>query len=204
MAPVMVAVRRAARLPLLGLIATVVLWPATGQPAAAAAFSLSDGEQQAAIRAGQRSLADAAFGAEWTQRDESGQALTVMTPFHRLALAARNAAFRGSTLSPKDVTSALKGSERGLELWVTLRGDRPDFARLYVPALLGTRTADVKPRFVQNERTALRDEDGRYTARCQYVFPAEAVNGSGRVTLVVRDGEEREKAKFTVDLAAMR
>jgi len=199
----MVAVRRAARLPLIGLMATVVLWPATGQPAAAAAFSLSDGERQEAIRAGQRSLADGAFGAEWTQRDEGGQTLTVMTPFHRLALAARNAAFRGSALTPKDVTSALKGTERALELWVTLRGDRPDFARQYVPALLGTRT-DVKPRFVQNERTALRDEDGRYTARCQYVFPADAVNGSGRVTLVVRDGGEREKAKFTVDLAAMR
>jgi hypothetical protein len=203
MASVMVAVRRAARLPLLGLMATVVLWPAIGQPAAAAGFSLDERERQEAIRAGQRSVADETFGAEWTQRDESGQTVTVMTPFHRLALAARNAAFRGSTLSAREVSSTLKGTERALELWVTLRGDRPDFARQYVPALRGPR-ADVKPRFVQNERTALRDDDGRYTARCQYVFPADAVNGSGRVTLVVRDGEEREKAKFTVDLASMR
>ena len=47
-------------------------------------------------------------------------------------------------------------------------------------------------------------EDGKYAARCIYVFPADGLDPRGRVTLVVRDAEEREVAKFTVDLAAMR
>jgi len=57
---------------------------------------------------------------------------------------------------------------------------------------------------VQNERTALRDGDGRYSAQCVYAFLADTIDPKSRVTLVVRDAEEKEVAKFTVDLAAMR
>jgi uncharacterized protein (DUF2252 family) len=37
-----------------------------------------------------------------------------------------------------------------------------------------------------------------------YAFPAEGIDPKGRVVLVVRDADEKEVAKFTVDLAAMR
>jgi hypothetical protein len=97
-----------------------------------------------------------------------------MTPFHRLALAARNAAFKNDTLKPKDIDTVLKESTNKLMLWVTLRGDRIDFARFYVPLLLDGKT-EIKPSFVQNERTALRAEGGGYAARCLYVFPVDGL-----------------------------
>lgn len=181
----------------------IALWPATGQPAAAASFALSERERLDAIRTGQRSVVREEFGAEWRARDDAGQALTVVTPYHRVALAARNAAFKKEVLRPRDIESVLKESEGKLAFWVTLRGGRPDFARFFAPVLLDG-ASEIKASFVQNERTALRDDDGRYAARCLYVFPAEGLDPRGRVTLVVRDPDDREMAKFTVDLSAMR
>jgi hypothetical protein len=86
---------------------------------------------------------------------------------------------------------------------VTLRGAKTDFARFYRPTLVAGKN-ELKARFVQNERTALREDDGRYAAQCVYVFSAEGLAPKDRVVLVVRDADEREVAKFTVDLAAMR
>ena len=54
------------------------------------------------------------------------------------------------------------------------------------------------------ERTALREEDGTYTARCMYVFPAAEIDTKGKVVLVVKDQEAKPVARFTVDLATMR
>jgi hypothetical protein len=70
--------------------------------------------------------------------------------------------------------------------------------------MLVARQQEIKASFAQNERTALRDNDGQFTARCLYVFPAEGVDPKATVTLLVRDVEEKVVAKFTVDLAAMR
>jgi len=181
----------------------IAVWPAPGQPAVAASFALAEPDRLDAMRAGQRSITAEGFGTEWRARDAAGQTLTVMTPYHRLALAARNAAFKKEALKPKDVEALLKESQNRLTLWVTLRGGRPDFARFLEPVLVGG-AAETKASFVQNERTALREEDGRYAARCLYVFPAEGIDPRGRVTLLVRDPDNREMAKFTVDLSAMR
>lgn len=183
--------------------AALALWLATGPPAAAASFTLSEAERQEALRFGRRSVASEEFGGEWKVRDGAGQSGTVMTPFHRLALAARNAAFKKETLRPRDINSVLKESSGKLTFWVTLRGARADFARFYVPVLLDGRS-EIRASFVQNERTALREEDGRYAARCLYVFPAERLSGKGRLTLVVRDPDDKERARFMVDLSAMR
>lgn len=184
-------------------LGAVVFWPGTGQSAAAASFVLSDRDQQDAILAGKRSVVSDDFGDEWRSRNPSGETATVMTPFHRLALAARNAAFKNEPLRPKDIDTVLKESTNKLTVWVTLRGDKPDFARFYAPTLLDGRT-EIKPSFVQNERTALRAEDGSYAARCVYVFPAEELKGRGRYSLVVRNSDEKDVSTFTVDLSAMR
>lgn len=184
-------------------LGAVVFWPGTGQSAAAASFVLSDRDQQDAILTGKRSVVSDDFGDEWRSRNPSGESVTVMTPFHRLALAARNAAFKNEPLRPKDIDTVLKESTNKLTVWVTLRGGKPDFARFYVPALLDGRT-EIKPSFVQNERTALRGEDGSYAARCVYVFPAEELKGRGRYSLVVRNSDEKDVSTFTVDLSAMR
>jgi hypothetical protein len=37
-----------------------------------------------------------------------------------------------------------------------------------------------------------------------YVFPVEGVDPRGTVTLLVRDADEKQVAKFTVDLSMMR
>jgi|SRR5882724_1720602 hypothetical protein len=181
----------------------IILWPTIGQPAAAASFTPGERERQDAIALGRRSVVSEEFGAEWRARNASGETLIVMTPFHRLALAARNAAFKGEALKPKDIDNAVKETGGKLTVWVTLKGGTPDFARFYAPLLLDGKT-EIKPSFVQNERTALRAEDGAYAARCLYVFPAAGLSGTGRFTLVVRNPDEKEVSTFTVDLSAMR
>lgn len=164
---------------------------------------LTDRDREQAIRAGKKSIVADEFGGEWRVKDGAGQTAVVLTPFHRLALAARNSAFQSKELKPRDVQTVLKGAEGRLAFWVTLRGGKPDFARFYTPEVLAGSQA-VKASFVQNERTALREEDGRYAAQCLYAFPAESIDPKGRVVLVVKDADEKEVAKFTVDLAAMR
>ena len=177
---------------------------AIGQPVGAVSFSLTPAERDDAIRAGRRSVVSSDFGAEWrVAGDSPGQSLVVMTPFHRLALAARNAAFKGEELRPRDIDSLVRDQEGKLVLWATMRGTRPDFARFYAP-LLNRGQQEIKPSFTQNERTALREEDGSYTARCMYVFPAAEVDAKGKVVLVVKDQEAKPVARFTVDLAGMR
>jgi hypothetical protein len=153
-------------------------------PADAALFTLMPRDRDEAVRVGRRSVTAEDWGGEWRVDAGAGQLVTVMTPFHRLALAARNSAFQDKDLK-------------------TLRGARVDFARFYTPALVA-RQQEIKASFTQNERTALRGEDGQYTARCLYVFPAEGLDPRSTVTLLVRDGEEKVVARFTVDLSSMR
>ncbi len=172
-------------------------------PLDAALFTLSPRDRDEAISIGRRSVVAEGWGGEWRVEGASGQLVTVMTPFHRLALAARNSAFKNQELSPRDVEKVLKDQEGKLVLWTTLRGGRADFARFYAPALVA-RQAEIKASFTQNERTALRGDDGQFTARSLYVFSAEGVDPKGTVTLLVRDADEKVVAKFTIDLAVMR
>jgi len=174
------------------------------RPLAAASLALSPGERGEAIQAGRKSVISDEFGGEWRVKGSApGQSVTVVTPFHRLALAARNSAFRNEEMRPRDVDAALKEQGGGLALWVTLKGSGAEFARLYVPALTsGDRP--IKASFVQNERTARREEDGSYTAQCLYVFPAEGLKANDKITLVVKDVEEKPVATFTFDLSTMR
>jgi hypothetical protein len=172
-------------------------------PLSAASFQLTPKEVQEAIQVGQRSVSIEEFGVEWQLANAAGATVTVMTPFYRLAQEARNAAFKEQTLKPREVTRALRESRGRLSFWATFQGSREDFARWYRPVLLA-RGQEVKASFVQNERTALRQEDGRYLARCLYSFPTDGLNPRERITLVIRNQDGREIAKFTVDLAAMR
>ncbi len=172
-------------------------------PLDALLLTLSPRDRDEAVRAGRRSIADENWGGEWRVDAGAGQLVTVMTPFHRLALAARNSAFQDRELKPRDVETALKDQEGKLVFWATLRGPRVDFARHYAPVLV-SRQQEIKASFAQNERTALKGDDGQYTARCMYVFPGTDVDPKGTVTLLVRDIEERQVAKFTVDLSSMR
>jgi hypothetical protein len=180
-----------------------VLWPGASAPAAVT-FALTERDQQEAIAVGRQSIYGAGFGAEWQVINAAGDALAVMTPFHRLALAARNAAFRSEAMRPRDVETLVRISTGKLEFWATLHGSAPDFARHYAPTLVPAGQPAIRPSFVQNERTALAEGGGRYAARCLYVFPTEGLSPTGRLTLVVRTPSEAEIATFTMDLATMR
>jgi hypothetical protein len=182
------------------LVAALALWPAA---AAAVSLTLTDGQRQEALRTGERSVTEEALDGEWSVKNGAGERAVLMSPFHRLAVAARHATFSGKPLKPTDPDKILKENRDRLVFWVDLRGTSEDFARYYVPRLMvGDR--EIKASFVQNERTAARQPDGGYLARCVYGFPTRDVKGGERVGLIVGDGSGRDVSQFTFDLARMR
>lgn len=172
-------------------------------PLSAASFSLTPEEAKDAIRLGQRSVVSEEFGTEWRVVNSNDESVMVVTPFHRLALAARKAAFKDVPLRQRDIEEVLKAQEGKLSFWASLHGSRADFARWYQPVLLWGKE-EIKPSFVQNERTALRLAVGRYLARCLYSFRVEGLGSNGRVTLLVRGPDGEAVARFAVDLSTMR
>lgn len=175
-----------------------------GAPLSAASFSLTPRETEEAIRFGQRSVVSEDFDREWKIANASGESLTVVTPFFRLVQASRNATFKSETLKPQEIDSLLREHQGKLFFWASLRGRQADFSRWYRAVLLVPGKEEIKPSFVQNERTPLRQEDGRFLSRSVYVFPTDGLAPKGRVTLVVRDKDEHEVAKFPIDLSAVR
>ncbi|HUG38197.1 MAG TPA: hypothetical protein VML54_14665 [Candidatus Limnocylindrales bacterium] len=169
--------------------------------AAGASFSLTEAEQAAAIAFGAESVDSEDLGREWKVTGNQGE-VTVMTPFHRLALAARQAAYKKTTLRPREIQGLVRDGRERVVLWVSLQGPRVDFARHFAPTLsVGGNV--VLPSLVQNEHTALAQPDGRFLARCVYSFPTRGVPPTAPVVLVVRGGQA-EVARFTLDLASMR
>jgi hypothetical protein len=169
---------------------------------AAASFTLTDADKRSAMQVGERSTTSEDFGREWRVSNDAGD-VTVLTPFHRLALAARHAAFKNEPLKPAEVERVVKKDANRLVVWVSLRGRNEDFARHYAPRLMqGTR--EIRPAFVQNERTALRQEDGVFLARCVYGFPIRDLDAKAPLALIVADVEGRDVGRFTIDLASMR
>ena len=171
--------------------------------AEAASFTLDAGRLQEATKVGEGSVGQDEFGDEWRVRNRAGEQVLVMTPFYRVALAARQAAFRKAALKPREAERAAKEHDDRLVLWVDLKGSRPDFARQYSPRLIaGAR--HVEAAFIQNERTPGRGEDGTYVARCVYAFPLRALTPTATLVLVVRDPDNRQVSSFTIDLGSMR
>jgi hypothetical protein len=176
---------------------------ATNVPAVAASFALSQREQKQALVVGQRSVINETFGGEWRIVQGSGESVEVVTPFHRLALAARNAAFKNEPLKPQDQEKMLTELKDRLMFWVYLQGPSEQFARHFSPRLL-VDDREIEPALVQNERTAVRQDNGRYLARCVYWFPTKDLTGTSRPVLVVRDAEGQPVTRFAIDLARMR
>ena len=183
------------------LVALALLaWPVEAH---AASFALGPSERADALRAGKRSTTSETFDAEWRVANPSGDSVMVVTPFHRLVLAARHAAFRNEKMKPAEPDKLLREQQDRLVIWTHLRGGREDFARFYAPRLV-LREREIEPAFVQNERTAARQDNGSYLARCVYGFPIRDLTGKSRVLLVVRDADGRDVSRFTIDLSTMR
>lgn len=173
-------------------------------PLSAASFSLTERETAAAIQVGQRSVVSEEFGQEWRVDGANGSSVTVLTPFHRLALAARNAAFKKEALKRREIEDLLKAQRGKLLFWARLHGAREDFARWYQPVLAAPGRETIAPSFVQNERTALRVDDSRYLARCLYTFSTAGLSPKGKITLRIQNHDGKDVERFTVDLGAMR
>ena len=173
-------------------------------PAQALILVLSPGDVEQALEAGRRGVVQEDFGDEWRLSLPDGSEVVVTTPFSRLATAARQATFKGEPLSDKQRQEQLDRGKGKLQLQVTMFGRTVDFARWYQPAL-GVDGREVKPTFTQNERTALKVEDGRYAARNIYVFPLEGLTARSTLTLIIRHSvEQREVLRASLDLSRMR
>jgi len=186
-----------------GAIVLALALAVTYVPAAGASLSLSEREQKQALVFGQRSVINETFGGEWRVEQGSGESVEVVTPFHRLALAARHAAFKNEPLKPQDKEKLLTELKDRLMFWVYLQGPSEQFARHFSPRLL-VDDREIEPALVQNERTAVRQDNGRYLARCVYWFPTKDLTGTSRPVLVVRDAEGQAVSRFAIDLARMR
>ena len=171
--------------------------------AAGAALTLVETGRREAIRTGEQSVGNDAFDAEWRVNNGRGEWVSVLTPFHRLVVAARHATFNGKPLKPGDPDKILQEDRDRLVLWVELRGPSEDFARRYLPRLV-LADREVKAAFVQNERTASLQPDGRYLARCVYGFPSRELDGRSKASLVVADADGRDVSRFVIDLGKMR
>ena len=159
-----------------------------------------------AIDAGVASVTQEEFAEEWQLRLPGGEDVVVSTPFSRLALAARQAAMKSESLTDKQRQEQVDRGKGRIQLMVTMHGGPSrSFARFYQPVLL-VDGREVKPTFVQNERTPLRAEDGRLAARNVYVFPLEGLPASGVVTLVVKGAppELKEVLRARLDLGKFR
>jgi len=183
-----------------GLLGLLVTAPAI---ASAASFTLGAEERSDAVRVGARSITSETFDAEWRVVNPSGDSVSVITPFHRLVLAARHAAFKNERLKDEEGDKLLRSQQDRLVIWAQLRGPREDFARFYAPRIVqGDR--EIAPAFVQNERTAMRVDGGGYLARCVYRFPTKDLTAGAPLLLVIRDADGRDVNRFTIDLASMR
>jgi hypothetical protein len=186
------------------LIVLVFGWLLATPPAGAALLTLTDAQQAEALRVGQRSVTtETGFDAEWRVENGAGESLIVMTPFYRLALASRNAAFKNETVKPQDQDKLMQELRDRLIVWVELHGPREDFARYYTPRLL-VADREIEPVFVQNERTGLRRANGSFLARSVYAFPNREITGQSKLVLVIRDPDGQVMSRFAIELAKMR
>lgn len=173
--------------------------------AANAAFlTLTEPQQAEALRVGQRSVStEARFDTEWRIENPAGESVTVMTPFYRLALASRNAAFKNEPIKPQDRDKLLQQVRDRLMVWVELHGPREDFARYYTARLLMA-DREIEPSFVQNERTGLRRANGSFLARSVYAFPNRELTPDAKLVLVIRDPGGQQISRFAIELGKMR
>jgi len=182
------------------LLAVLLIEPSVAH---AVSFTLEPPQRAEALRVGAQSVTKDSFDTEWRVANQAGDSLMVITPFHRLVLAARNAAFKNEPMKDREPEKLLREQQDRLVIWANLRGPREDFARFYAPRIV-LADREIEPTFVQNERTALRTESGAYLARCVYGFPVKEIAPKSRLTLVVRDPDGRDVSRFTIDLASMR
>ncbi len=195
------------RRPLPAALALALLW-LHGAPASAPALmgDLNESGIKEAVDAGIAAITQEDFAEEWQLRLPGGEDIVISTPFSRLALASRQTAMKSESMTEKQRKDQIDRGKGRIQLLVTMRGGPSrSFARFYQPVLL-VNGNEIKAAFVQNERTPIREEDGRLAARNVYVFPLEGLPATGVVTLVVRDAppEQKEVLRAKLDFGKFR
>lgn len=176
------------------------------RPAPALVGDLTEAGIREATDAGIASITQEDFAEEWQLRLPGGEDVVISTPFSRLALAARQAAMKGESLTEKQQKEQIDRGKGRIQLLVTMHGGPSrSFARFYQPSLL-VNGREVKATFVQNERTPIVQDDGRLAARNVYVFALEGLPASGVVTLVVKGAppEQKEVLRARLDFGKFR
>jgi hypothetical protein len=199
---------RGRRRALAAALALGLAWPAVAPVRAPALVGdLGESQRKEAIDTGIAAITQDDFPEEWQLRLPGGEDIVVSTPFSRLAMAARQAAMKGESLTEKQQKDQIDRGKGRIQLLVTMYGGSSSrsFARFYQP-VLAVDGREIKATFVQNERTPIRQEDGRLAARNVYVFPLEGLPKTGVVTLIVRDAppEQKEVLRAKLDLGKFR
>ena len=170
--------RAAGGRPLLRAVASAAWWSARSRESGAAALaprSLVDARRDRLRRRPSRSARGSgakrcgsarsrdqseAFDDEWRVR--VGDSVTVITPFHRLVLAARHAAFKNERLKTEERDRLLHGQQDRLVIWRSFAVRARTSPGFYAAARPGG--SRDRAAFVQNERTARRTAAGTWRA----------------------------------------
>jgi hypothetical protein len=185
--------------------AVLLVW-GSSRPAPALVGDLTESGIREAVDAGVAAITQDEFAEEWQLQLPGGEDVVISTPFSRLALAARQAAMKGESLTEKQQKEQVDRGKGRIQLLVTMHGGPPpSFARFYQPVLV-VNGREVKASFVQNERTPLVQADGRLAARNVYVFPLEGLPTNGVVALVVKGAppELKEVLRARLDFGKFR
>ena len=167
---------------------------------------LTPAGMQEAIDAGTASITQDDFAEEWQLRLPGGEEVAVSTPFSRLALAARQAAMKGESLTDKQRQEQIDRGKGRIQLLVTMYG-RDSGLRPLVSA--GPRWWAAARSRRPSSRTSGRRCVCRTAAtrpRNVYVFPLEELPTKGAVTLVVRAAppDHKEVLRAPLDLGKFR
>ena len=146
------------------------------------------------------------FIKEWSV-DKGGDGFAfITTEFLALAYAARQAALRSAELNNFDIEDTLAKSSGKLVFRVTLFGNTESFAKDYTAVILaGSKTF---PSTFWSNPNGEPYGDGKakpaFVADNDYYFPADGIDPSGSITLVVQDKNGKEVVRFPFSLGKLR
>ena len=109
-------------------LAVLLVW-GSPRPAPALVGDLTESGIREAIDAGVAAITQDEFAEEWQLQLPGGEDVVISTPFSRLALAARQAAMKGESLTEKQQKEQVDRGKGRIQLLVTMHGGPPRASR---------------------------------------------------------------------------
>jgi len=170
--------------------------------------NLTPEQREAAIKYGKMGarMDVSDFIKEWSVNNGDKGFAFIITEFLALAFAAQQAALRSAELNNFDTEDALAKSSGKLVFRVTTFGNTDTFAKDYTAVIrAGDKTS---PATFWNNPPGEAYGDGKtkpaFVTDSDFYFPADGIDPSSTITLVLQDKDDKEVAKFVFDLAKMR